>query len=350
MVSSSPENEEEENEEEVSQLPPENYNIIDYAGIDDSVRFEAQSFKPFTNLSVLATSFIRKKDSLRSVGTDAFKEQERRAHNAILNYKRDLESGKLVFDPAPALLELTRRLGDKDSSFIQLSNPGGASFFNGVNFFFIGGAPFVHKVVSYDSITNQEKSFTDLKGNPELRFRTSLTENAFLLFKSIMHFKKPKIKVSFGGPTPTYDASPDEVNGIGSIIHNFDQNIPVVFLTESGLVNARLIYCEFALTEQYSCYSSFPRIVFASNANIQDTEILGIYIPYGDSNPTTCKVSRKKNWLWTIDLNGDATPDIGCVIGATEGISDDALVEIIWFANVNGEWKIIDYGEEPACT
>jgi len=339
-------------QEESADIPVETHDIIDYIGVEDAVRLRAQSYQPFTALSVLATSFIRKKDRLRSAGRDALKESEKSIYAAILDYKRYAESGKLADEDAPpALLELPRHVGNTDSSFSQLPDAGGASFFrdNG-NFFFIGGAPFVQKVVDYDSITFQEKSFTDSKGNPELRFQVPDSENVYYLFKSIMHFKKPRIKISFGGPVAVYDGPPDEVKGIGSIIHNFDDHIPVVFLTEDGLVPARLMYYQVPFTEQYRCYSDYPRFVFACNENIVASEILAMYIPYDDHRPKGCAVNRKSKWLWTADIDDDAIPDIACAIGTFEGIQSDALLEMLWFVNVNGEWKIIDYGNEPSCT
>lgn len=339
-----------EKEEQPTYIQPEKHDIIDYIGVEDAARFEAQSFEPLTTLSVLAASFIRKKDSLRSVGGDALKEREKKIYAAILDYKRGIESGRFVYDRAPTLLEFTRRLGNTDSSFSKLPDAGGASFFTSGNFFFIGGAPFVQNVVMYDSITHQEKVFTDSKGNPELLFQVLDTENVYYLFKSVMHFKKPRIKVSFGGPVEAYDAPPNEVNGIGSIIHNFDENIHALFLTENGLVPARLAYYQATFTGQHRCYSSYPKLVFACSTNIQADEILAIYLSYDDRGPLGCSVNRENKWLWTADLNGDATPDLACAIGTFEGIQSGALIEILWFANVNGEWKIIDYGSEPSCT
>jgi hypothetical protein len=324
---------------------PEIHDIIEYIGVEDAVKAEATSFKPFTTLSARVASFISQKDSLRSAGMDAFKEQEKIIYAAILDYKREMEAGNLTDNRAIALLHLTRRIGSGDSSFSKLPEAGGGSFFSDGNFFFVGGAPFIGRLVSYDSITNQEKVVRDSNGDPELHFQVG-TENVDFLFKSIMHFKKPRIKVSFGGPLGTYDGPPDEVKGIGSIIHNFEENIPAFFLTEKGLVPAHLRYYGAPFTVQYSCYSNYARLVFACSTNIEANEILAVYIPYGNNNQTECSVNREGKWLWTADLNADGIADIACAIGITE----DTLTEILWFANVNGEWKIIDYSYEPFCT
>jgi hypothetical protein len=334
----------EENIEDGSQsISSENYEIIDYVGIEDIERNKAQSFKPFVTLSALVQSYIWKKGGANS-DTAALDEEQTLIYRQIVNYKKEIESGHFDLDRPPALLELTRH-----SSFTKLSAPGKNSFFNSAKFFFLGGAPFIKKVIGYDSITGQEQTFTDSKGKPEFHFQV-FTENSDFLLKSIMYFKKPKVEVIFGGPIPAYDGPADEVNGIGSIVHQFNENIPVIFLTENGLISARLIYCDLAMTQQSSCYSSYPRIVFACNDLIEDTDILAVYIPYDNVMPSTCNVTREHQWLWTADLNGDNTADLACAIGTMDGISDDFLVEVLWFVNVDGEWKIIDYGSEPSCT
>jgi hypothetical protein len=335
-------------QEPSTELPPEKHEIIDYAGIDDEARSAAQSYKPFTALSELASNFIWKKDSLlRSGSNRVFEEEEEKVYAAILAYQREIQSGKFPDDPAVALMELPRQVGEADSSFHQLPDPK-ASFFTNENFFFIGGAPFVQKIINYDTVTWQEKTFTDSDGNPEVRFQPD-TENTRLFFKSVMHFRKPRIKVSFGGPVGYSNADPHEVKGIGSVIHHFEERIPVFFLTEKGLVPARLLYYDVPFTEQFRCYSDYPRIVFACNTLISANEILAVYIPYDGHNPAACSINRESKWLWTADLNGDAVPDVACATGTFDEMSEGQL-EILWFVNINGQWKIIDYGSEPSCT
>jgi hypothetical protein len=164
-----------------------------------------------------------------------------------------------------------------------------------------------------------------------------------------MQFRRPRLKIGFGGPVGTYDGPPDEVKGIGSIIHSFVDEIPVFYLMESGVVRGRLKYYEAPFIEHSPCYSDYPHLIFSCSADISPDEIIGIYIPYDDQLPTVCSVSRPDKWGWRADLNNDNVPDIACVIGTYEGGEPDVL-EMLWFINLNGTWKIVDYGQVLSCT
>jgi hypothetical protein len=100
--------------------------------------------------------------------------------------------------------------------------------------------------------------------------------------------------------------------------------------------------------EGLGCVSDLPEIVFAC-ATIPAKEVLGVYIPYDSGKPVSCVVSRNQH-LWTADLNNDGIPELAGVLDTFEGIASDTMARIIWYANVNGVWKLIDQAEELDCT
>ena len=50
------------------------------------------------------------------------------------------------------------------------------------------------------------------------------------------------------------------------------------------------------------------------------------------------------------DFNLDGIQDIACVSDSFEGISSDTMAENLWFINIKGEWKVIDWGRQLDCT
>ena len=333
---------------ESTEIPPERHEVIDYPDYDETINNPSHVFEPFAKLKAVAADFIYHKDSLRAIGSDAIEKREKAVYATIMDYKRDVESGKYFQGTGVALLDLPRTLGEKDSSSNFLPKQR-SSFFTNDNFFFLGGAPFIQRLSVYDSLTQQEIIPKDANGKPEIYLRVTETENKYHLLKSIMHFKKPRLKINFGGPVNVYDGPPDEVKGIGSVIHNFINDIPVFFLMESGMVPGRLKYYQVPFVQQYACYSSYPHLVFSCQADIDPNQIVGIYIPYDDHVPTACSVSHPDKWSWSADLNNDTVPDIACVIGTYKGV-ESGVLEMLWFINLNGTWKIVDFGEVPSCT
>jgi hypothetical protein len=332
-------------------IPPEKNDIMAYHGIaDDSIK-RAFSFKPLATLCSLATVFIEKKHLLIQSDSASFiLSQEASVHKLILEYKKLIESGQHRENYTPTLLQLTRSVEEEDSTSAILPSTGNSSFLSQGKFFFMGGAPFVSQVEVYNPQTYHTEVLRDEHGNPELRFQFLGTENIDFIFKSIYHFKKPDIRISFGPPVEaydTYDGAPDEVKGIGSIIHSFKDRVPVFFITENGMLPAQIIHYQVAFTTQYRCRSDYPKLVMACAANIQPNDILGVFIPFDNVNAPTCTISRNGKWLWTADLDGDNIPEIACV-KATMG--SESLIEVLWLVNINGTWKIIDYGSEPECT
>jgi hypothetical protein len=337
---------------EYDHLPPETHEVIDYIDRWETISDPSHEYEPFAKLSSVVGHFMRLKDSLRSSGTpmstDVFEKEEKLAFDAIMEYKKSMEGGNYGERHGVDLLSLPRDLGGNDSSyaFLPEARP---SYFTDDNFFFLGGAPFVQRFTVYDTITHQQKIFKRPDGTPEIYFQSTDAENKYHLLKSVMHFIKPRLKIDFGGPVDIYDGPPHQVKGIGSVIHNFVDDIPAYFIMESGIVAGVLKYYQVPFTQQYACYSDYPYAIFSSTADINPNEIIGIYIPYDQQVPTTCSVSRPDRWQWSADLDNDAVPDIACVIGTYEGI-EPGVLEMLWFVNLNGTWKILDYGAVPSCT
>ena len=165
----------------------------------------------------------------------------------------------------------------------------------------------------------------------------------------MFYFKRIGAHVTFGPPLNSYDGPGHEVNGIGSLIHEFDNRIPAFFLTEKGIVPAYLISVQTKLSQDYGCVSSLPHGEFACSTDLAESDILGIYIAYQNTPFASCAVTRQAG-VWTADLNGDAIPDLACVAGIFSGASSDVMAEALWFINDKGEWKVIDWGREVDCT
>jgi hypothetical protein len=349
--------EEQQDEAPEDTPPPRSNNIIQYRGpIDGETRRELETFSPFVPVSTLARQSIHLKDSLELVRkkqalTDPedsiiFAPAEETAYEAILNYKKLMAAGTAFKDNCPGLLELTRmaEAADSSSRFLPPARPSG-SLSHG-NFFFLGGAPFISKFEPQDNST-----FTDPQGEPELRFGTTITENANYLLRSVYQYKNRSIDIQYGPPLRSYEMGPQEVRGIGSLIHRFVQRIPVFFITEAGLVPAHLISVTLKLVpENLGCNSDQPLVEFACSKSIGEAEILAVYIPYGSSTLTSSAISRPSAYAWTADVNADGIADLACVSGTFEGISSDTMAECLWFVNVDGTWKIVDYGSELDCT
>jgi hypothetical protein len=337
--------------------PEKANNIVHYSGaVNDSVKIALETFSPLTQVYTLASNSIHIKDSIEVLretqdlldpkDSAIFTPYESQAYQAILAYKQSMASGVPLQGPCPDLLDLTRMVDSGDSSFNVLPEAGRSKFLAGGKFFFLGGWPFIYKL-------EQEANtvFADPQGNPETRFESSITENANFLLTSIGHFKKERMNVSFGAPLGSYDSGPQEVHGIGSLRHEFAKRIPVFFLTENGVVPAHLIAVTVKIVpENLGCVSDQPSVEFACSRSLEANDILGVYIPYLSPPPTSFIVRRQNNIVWTADMNGDGIAEIACVSGTFEGISDDTMADVLWFVNVDGTWKIIDWGQELDCT
>jgi len=246
----------------------------------------------------------------------------------------------------PKLTQLTRNHTPKDSSIHLLPRPAKSNFFSRANFFFLVGAPFIDKIEA-----ENKKVFEDAQGNPELRFESSVTENTLYLLSSVYAIKNGPVKISYGPPLSSYESGPQEVHGIGSLIHEFTNRIPVLFLTEAGLVPAHLISVTLKVVpENLGCISDQPNAIFSCAKDIGKDEILAVYIPYGSVQPSSFKIKRLAHNVWTADLNNDGIPDLAFVSDTFMGASSDAMVEAIWYINSIGNWEIIDWAMELDCT
>jgi len=331
--------------------------LIEYAGTaENEVRARLQTFAPFANISAIVEKSISIKDSFtikNNMKADftakdslGFRPYEIKAYAAILQYKKLLAAGSSP-GKCPSLLDLTRTMAEGDSSFQRLPKAKPSKFFSSGNFFFVGGAPFMMEEQSENSPT-----FKDAVGNPEVRFINNDTENGLYILNSLYHFKKNAMDVTFGQPLQSYYEFLRDVNGVGSLKHNFTERIPVYFITESGVVPGHIISVTLKLVpESLGCRSDQPAIEFACSKNISASDILSVYIPYTSAALTSCSITRQGNELWTADVDGDGEADLACVSSAYMGMaSGGSLARAIWFININGTWQVIDYGNENDCT
>jgi hypothetical protein len=345
--------------QQASEANSERYiDLIQFNGTErDEVRKMLEIFPPFVAVYESFGEYVRLQDSLEQVRelwgqplTDpedtlmVFPYKEI-AYNAILDYRKQMASGAALEGRCPTLLELTRVPMPHDSSLSLLPEVGKSDLLSQGNFFFLGGAPFLSKRFAEDG----DSIMTDLKGHPETRFGMTLQDNANFLLTSVYCARPTAIRIEYGPPLHSYETGPLEIYGIGSLIHQFVQRVPVFFITEEGLLPGHLLSAELNLAPSYNCGSGEVYIELACAEPIEANDILGVYIPYGPS-PTSYAFNRVSDQVWTVDLNNDGTPDIACVYDSYAAYSTDVIAESLWFANINGNWKIIDWAEHPECT
>lgn len=327
--------------------------LSEYKKVSDSIINQLGRLPSLESVCEMAAGIIRFKDSLewlRNTPGTMNKEDsllvaplEKKGYETLLAYQRLVSFGLPVAAENPGII---RNESITDALSLKLlPSAGSSTFFTGKNFFFLGGGPFLTRVEDEQG----KRIFKDPQGKPEIRFSCSVNENSVLLFDAISHIKNLRAGVTFGPPLSSYESGPQEVNGIGSLIHEFINHIPAIFLTADGIIEARLISVAHKLVpEELGCVSDQPRAVFAC-AEIPDKEILAVYIPLDGNRLTACTVKRKGK-LWTADLNSDGIPDIACISDTFEGIASDTMVRIVWYLNMDGNWKIIDRAEELDCT
>lgn len=336
--------------------PPLVSDIIDYSGTaDDSISQTLSTFSPLAAVYSTATRYVYLRDSLESARQTQdldpqdsliFAPYQDRAYQAILDYKKTVTDGLSIPGYCPNLLQVSHILGPADSSDRVLPSVKPSSLLAGGNFFFLGGRPFIDKMTPEGN-----DIFKDPAGNPEARFSSNLTQNTNFLLTTLFHFKKMQANITFGPPLGSYDFGPIDVRGIGSLIHEFTDPVPVYLLTEGGVVPARLTGVTIKpVPQNLGCISDQPNWQFSCSKNLEANEIFGIYISPNNKPLTACRIDRKNDALWTADLDNDGIPEIACVSGLFAGISSDALAECLWFVNVNGTWKIIDAGSYLDCT
>jgi hypothetical protein len=327
--------------------------IIDYDGaIDTDEEMALATLEPLDQVLAAARNAIYFKDSLEAArqtqdlmdpaDSALFMPKVNKAYEAILSYQQAMKSGIKVTSQIPRLIDIVRTPGASDKTTEILPAAGNSGFLSHGNFFFIGGAPFIEKL---------EGAFKALDGSAEVRFGTSVTENANYLFNSVYHQFGGGAAITFGPELNSYEMGPQEVKGIGSLIHTFADRIPVYFITGQGPLKGSLVSVQVKLVpENLGCISDEPYYVFSCGENLDANEILGIYIPYKEESIDRMKVDRQNRAVWTADLNGDGVADLASVTGLFFGIASDNMSEVLWFVNIGGEWRIIDSGSEPDCT
>jgi hypothetical protein len=329
---------------------------IEYRGaVDNDVKTDLQTFTRLADLQSLARKTMDLKDSIRNSrsGEDltsddlkAIQPFEDKAHQAILTYKELMAAGYSFQEGCPSLLDLTRVTDEGDSTLPALPDPGQSSLLAQGNFFFLGGAPFVRKINQDDAGT-----FVNADGKAETRFSNNISENVTFLLHSLLHQFTIPMNVKFGPPLSSYEGYSQDIRGIGSLIHELVNRVPAFFITDTGLVPAELISIEVKLVgEGLGCISDDPEITFACGENLNEYDILGIYIPYNKGDLTSCTVTRINKSVWTADLNNDGIADLAGVTGLFSGVSSDTMAETLWYVNANGSWEIIDAASDPDCT
>jgi hypothetical protein len=326
--------------------------LIRYWGaVNDTVKKELSTYKPIQELLELSEKVMKIKDSLREISQlkDAdsllFEPLENRAYKAMLDYQKLMETNPPLLKNNISLFQLTRKPEPDDSSFRLLPTPGKSTVLTKGDFYFLGAAPFISKLESED-----KAAYKDAQGNPELRFYGNITENNDYLMNILAQSKNGAMKISYGPPVHWYDGVAGEMHGIGSLIHEFTDHIPVYFLTEEGLVPGRIVSVEIKIVAEYGCVSNFPEFVWGCSKIMKPNDILGIYIPLSSAPITSFKITRLPNNVWTGDLNNDGIPELACVSDTFTGINGDNMAQAIWFINMNGTWKILDWGIQPDCT
>jgi len=268
---------------------------------------------------------------------------ENEAYKAIMEYQQLLLSNIQLTGEIPSIIHHNTQ--SFKNSLQILPKAMVSHFLKDRNFFFIGGGPFIRRYQTWSG----KYIFNDPDNNPEIRLYCSENENTRYVLDAIMHLKKTSINISFGPPITSMWTGTKEVKGIGSIIHEFKDRIPVFFLTEGGIIPAHLIsVSQILVTEGFDPIQNNPQLIF-SCSYLPEKEILGVYIPYDSSAIYSCDVERINN-LWTADINDDGIPEFACISDTYAGASSDNLAILIWYANINGEWIRIDKASENDST
>ncbi|HEY0652010.1 MAG TPA: hypothetical protein VGD65_02740 [Chryseosolibacter sp.] len=344
--------------EEDPELSGSNPEFIKFYGTaDDEWKRTLESIPAFDEVYQAMSEYTKIQDSLESErklwgqqltdpnDTSLVFPYKQKAYQAILNYKTRVANGLPVNTKMPTLFDLTRIPEPGDSSLQALPEAEPSKMLAAGDFFFLGGMPFLSKLAQQDD----NNFFTDDQGNPETRFGMTLQDNVGFLLNSVSAARKPPINITYGPPLHTYEMGEIEVYGIGSLVHNFVGRVPAFFITEEGLIPAELLSVRLNLGAAYDCGSGSAYVEFACPKSIEEGKILAIYIPYG-ANPRSSTFARLNDHVWTADLNSDGIADFACVTNTYMGDMGYVIAEALWYANINGSWKIVDWAEYPECT
>lgn len=326
--------------------------LLKYHEVCDSIQTIWGELPALASVCAMAQRIVSFKDSLeienggagslKPVDSALMATMDKKGYEMILAYKR-LASFCL---PSSATPEITRKADSKEIELLgKFANVKSSEFFSNRQFFFLGGGPFLARIEGEDG----QKVFKDPSGKPEIRYSCNVNENAEYLLGAVSRLKNISADIFFGPPLNSYDMGPQEVSGIGSLIHEFRGRIPLFFITEDGLTAAQLISVKVKLVpESLGCVSDKPEATFACSV-VPSGEILGVYIPIDRQPLAECKVIRNRK-IWTIDFNHDGTPEMAGLSDTYAGISSDTMIRMTWYININGQWKVIDRAEELDCT
>jgi hypothetical protein len=323
---------------------------IDYWGsVDDSVEMALATFPPLEDVFQVSRKAFFFRDSLSENSGDVmstkdsivFVQRSKKAYEAIVAYRQAVKAGVTLNERLPKLTDIVRTPGPNDKTSEILPQAGKSDLLSRGNFFFLGGAPFVIR---------HEEVVQGPNGKPESRYGVTGTENANYFFNSVIRQNGGPVDLTFGPPLSSYYGYPVEINGVGSLIHKFTKRTPAFFITEQGLVPAYLVSVTIKLAPEPGCSTNEPYYEFACDKNFDAHDILSVFVPYFNMASDKAKANRENRALWTADVNGDGVADFAAVSSIFSGGSSDTMNQVLWFVNIDGEWRIIDSGADPDCT
>jgi len=314
---------------------------VRYEDVQDETRFE-----PFRNIFETRRAVSNFQDSLFNVPNREYRDSDStlfahltdKAYGLILQYKERMKSGVKIHKPKGPPKSGVLLDGDQSHDYLTGSY---STLLNNADFMFMGGAPFVEQ---------DAELYKDPNGNPEARYMVETTVNANYFFNYVYSRQGGPVEITYGPPLNRYEGMKVHVKGIGSLIHHLDKRIPVSFLTAQGTVPASLIGVTLKVGEEYGCVTNYPKYVFACSKNIPKEKIFGVFV--SDAN---IPIDGGRDYpsygtaTWSYDLDGDSTIDLVRIESSREGAAD-TLALAIWYARINDEWVVIDYGSTPDCT
>lgn len=324
-------------------------NTITYEGIQkDSIQAMLYAVPPLDHLLTMVARMIHAQDSLANDDANqdsrALAPYRQRVNKATEDYTRIATAGVFMPENFPTLLRLNRPIPAGDTADGQLPRVRPSFFSARSNFFFAGGAPFLSKLEP-----EENANFSTPQGKPEIRFEAEATENTEYLLPLAYRYGKTPVKIL---PGPIHHFNDHANKDLHMLIHLFEQRIPAFFLTDQGLIEAQLLSVRTKLyPEGWGCAYDYPILQFACQKIVSPDDVLGVYIPFDTTMPPSCTVERKDRTHWTVDLNGDGVADIAAIASTFVGeVNGMALVKVLWFANVEGQWQILDFGTQTDCT
>jgi hypothetical protein len=268
------------------------------------------------------------------------KRLEQRAYTLIMCYQQALLCTQGIRQARPSMPLLKH-----NRSKVSFPPKAPASLLKPDNFFFIGAGKFLERM---------EKLDTNLQGEPEMRLYCQLNANTTRIMSMLRSMDNAPVETSFGPPvgfghSEECHAWDKAIFGIGSLTHTLKRDLPVYLITTHGVTPGRLAQVIDLLFDPYQgCVSDQPKVRIGMT-QLAKGEILGIFIPYEPISLDKCTVTQKKG-KWLADLDGDGNADIGGYVRYASASVPGQLFEGVWYANINGEWKVIDWAEDLDCS